>query len=324
MSDSQTKGRLIHDQWQIRTKIGFGGFGSVYRAIDIRNGGYVAVKIAHGEHGDHLLRREYKVYKGLRNTTSTIVGIPRAHYFGTDRHDTVLVMDLLGKSLHRARVELGGTFSLKTVILIATQMLRRMQLVHHKGFVHRDVKPENMIIGREDPGRIYLVDFGVTKKYRDYHSRTHVTVEQARYIVGSASYISLNAHKGIEHTRRDDLESLGYSLVEMFRGSLPWQELWVLMLPWQNMKALSEWLLFAMIAKKKRKLSLEVLCEGMPSQFVEYFKYVRGLGFAERPDYDMLASLLRSALRDNHLREDRIFDWMPERRKRRRKRKKGP
>lgn len=309
--------RVINGRWELREKLGTGGFGSVYRAADLRTREAVAVKIAHGKDGDDVLRAENRVYDGLRNTTAEIVGVPRAHFFGKDLGETVLVMDLLGKSLEETWKDCGGQFSLKTVLMIGIQMLRRMQLVHHKGFIHRDVKPDNMIIGRTDRDRIYLVDFGVTKKYRDYSSRKHVAPEQARTIVGSVMYISLNAHKGVEHARRDDLESLGYSLVYLFKGTLPWQELRVLLLPWQNARAFSEWRLLTMIANKKKKISLESLCDGMPPQMVEYFRYVRSLNFDERPDYAKLRALLRRAMKESHLREDRVFDWMESRHRRR-------
>lgn len=302
--------RVINGQWELRDKLGTGGFGAVYRAVHIRTGTPAAVKVAHGKHGDEVLRAEHRVYAALRNTSTEIVGVPRALYFGRDLDETVLVMELLGKSLDRALTDCAGRFSLKTTLMVGVQMLRRLQLVHHKGFIHRDVKPENMIIGRPDNDRVYLVDFGVTKKYRDYTSRKHVPPDQARTIVGSVMYISLNAHKGIEHARRDDLESLGYSMVYMFKGSLPWQEFRVLLLPWQNARAFSEWRLYSMIYNKKRKTTLEKLCQGMPPQMVEYFKYVRGLRFDERPDYARLRDLLRRALKASNLREDRVFDWM--------------
>mmetsp|Transcript_27303 Transcript_27303/g.20438 ORF Transcript_27303/g.20438 Transcript_27303/m.20438 type:complete len:135 (+) Transcript_27303:419-823(+) len=134
-----------------------------------------------------------------------------------------MVIDLLGPSLEDLFKFCGGRFSLKTVLMIAHQILGTIARLHAKNFVHRDIKPENFLMGLGRKSHIvHLIDFGLAKRYRDGKTHQHIPYKENKNLTGTARYASVNAHLGIEQSRRDDLESIGYILVYFANGSLPW------------------------------------------------------------------------------------------------------
>jgi serine/threonine protein kinase len=148
-------------------------------------------------------------------------------------------------------------------------------------------------------GKIYLIDFGLAKRYRRPGSLVHIPPKDKKNLTGTARYASINTHKGLEQSRRDDLESLGYVLVYFLKGQLPWQ----------GLRAANRNDKYGRIFEKKYMTSPEVLCEGLPCEFVSYFQLVRGLRFEERPDYDVLRRLFRAIQVREHFRKDGLFDW---------------
>ena len=134
-------------------------------------------------------------------------------------------MDLLGHNLEELmKHNSSKRFSLKSVLMIADQMLTRLNNLHDKDYIHRDLKPENCVIGLEEKENIvYLIDFGLSRKYRDSRTNEHIPYKEGKSILGTVRYISIYTHFGIEQSRRDDIESLGYILVYLAKGILPWQ-----------------------------------------------------------------------------------------------------
>lgn len=164
--------------------------------------------------------------------------------------------------------------------------------------MHRDLKPENFLTGLgKKEGTIYLIDFGIAKKYIDSETGKHIKQKTDKKFIGAARYASLDAHLGNEQSRRDDLESLGYIMIYMLRGFLPWQGM--------EHKPGEE--LERAIFKKKSETTLEQLCEGLPDAFLSYMKYVKGLGFTQDPDYDYLVKLLETLQKKDG--PDSIIDW---------------
>ncbi|CAI9259691.1 unnamed protein product [Lactuca saligna] len=152
------------------------------------------------------------------------VGIAGIHWSGVDVQDNVLVLDLLGPSLEYLFVYCGRTFSLKTVLMLADQMLTRIELMQAKGFLHRDLKPDNFLMGlSRKANQVYVIDFGLAKRYRDPTTSCHIPYKENKNLTGTACYASCNTHLGIEQSWRDDLESLGYVFLYFLRGILPWQ-----------------------------------------------------------------------------------------------------
>ncbi|CAJ0923140.1 unnamed protein product [Ranitomeya imitator] len=240
-------------------------------------------------------------------------------WYGQEKDYNVLVMDLLGPSLEDLFNFCSRRFTMKTVLMLADQMISRIEYVHTKNFIHRDIKPDNFLMGigrhcnkcfespvgkrkrsmtvstSQDPSfsglnQLFLIDFGLAKKYRDNRTRQHIPYREDKNLTGTARYASINAHLGIEQSRRDDMESLGYVLMYFNRTSLPWQ----------GLKAATKKQKYEKISEKKMSTPVEVLCKGFPAEFAMYLNYCRGLRFEEAPDYMYLRQLFRILFRFVH------------------------
>ncbi len=222
--------------------------------------------------------------------------------YGYNTKHNILVMERLGKSTEYHFKKCGKKFSLRTTAMLAFQMLERLQHIHEKNLVHRDLKPENFLTGfdTQNKNRIYLIDFGLCFKYRVTSTRQHVPMRVGKSLTGTARYASVNALKGCEQSRRDDLESLGYILIYFLKGELPWQGI--------RGKSLQE--KFEEIMKKKLELDLNSLCQDLPKEILTYLQYCRKLEFTADPDYNYLFSLFRSILRRESCDLNyNLFDW---------------
>ena len=291
VGNDSPKYRLLH-------KIGSGSFGDVYLAQNIFNGEEVAVKMESQMCKQPQLLYECKLYRHLQGG----IGIPRLRWYGT--HETgynVMVTDLLGPSLEDLFNSCGRRFSLKTVLMVADQMLGRLEYMHNKNYVHRDIKPENFLLGLgRHCNKLHLIDFGLSKRYRDSRTRVHIPEVRGKSLTGTARYASINAHLGTEQSRRDDLESLGYVLLYFLNGSLPWQ----------GLKGHGKQK-YEKICENKLTLTAEYLGKNQPEEFTSYLNYVRGLRFEEVPDYDYIRKqLFRNLFRKKkHYNYDFVFDW---------------
>ncbi|KAF7147614.1 hypothetical protein RHSIM_Rhsim03G0231400 [Rhododendron simsii] len=239
---------------------------------------------------------ESKLYRILQGGT----GIPNVRWFGMEGDYNVLVMDLLGPSLEDLFNFCSRKLSLKTVLMLADQMINRVEFVHSKSFLHRDIKPDNFLMGLgRRANQVYIIDFGLAKKYRDTTTHQHIPYRENKNLTGTARYASMNTHLGIEQSRRDDLESLGYVLMYFLRGSLPWQ----------GLKAGNKKQKYEKISERKVSTSIEALCRGYPTEFASYFHYCRSLRFDDKPDYAYLKRIFRDLFIREGFQFDYVFDW---------------
>lgn len=283
-------------QYRIGKKIGSGSFGDIYLGVNIISGEEVAIKLESIKAKHPQLEYEAKVYKTLAGG----VGVPFVRWFGQECDYHAMVIDLLGPSLEDLFNFCNRRFSLKTVLLLADQMISRVEYIHSRNFIHRDIKPDNFLMGIGKRGnQVNVIDFGLAKKYRDPKTHLHIPYRENKNLTGTARYTSINTHLGVEQSRRDDLESLGYVLMYFLRGSLPWQ----------GLKAATKKQKYERIMEKKMMTPTESLCRGFPTEMAIYLNCCRSLRFDDRPDYSYLRKLFRDLFVREGYQYDYVYDW---------------
>ncbi|CAL8085439.1 unnamed protein product [Orchesella dallaii] len=301
-------------KYKLVRKLGSGAFGDIYLGVNINEvNDRVAVKLEGLCWPRQFLPYETWVYKILRRFETR--GFPQLKWWGQDkeRQFNILVLELLGPSLEELFEYCCRKFSLKTVLMLAEQLLQRIECLHRSGFVHRDIKPENVLVGLNRNARqLYMIDLGLAKTYWDPKTQCHIPFREDHNregVTGTARYASLNAHRGMELSRRDDLETIGHVLVYFLKGSLPWM----------GIKGQTKKQKYKKIREIKEKTLIGNLCEGLPPEFATYFYYCRGLRFEDIPNYSFLRQLFRKVFKMQGYQLDYQFDWMRDKRRRIRK-----
>ncbi|KAG6007696.1 hypothetical protein E4U21_005657 [Claviceps maximensis] len=291
------KDTLVNERYLAGYKIGQGGFGVVYAGTDTKTNEEVAIKFSHVRDGPEALEYEASTYAALAGG----VGIPNVLWYGNEGDFHVLVQELLGPSLEDVFCYCNGIFSLKTVLLIADQCIRRLKYIHDKGYLHCDVKPDNFLLGVGRNGNIiYTIDFGLA---RDFEQSDGRGIHDHRPVGGTTRYASINNHRRQEQSRADDLESLGYVLLYFIHGRLPWQ----------GLRASTHDKRTETVLRMKTKISLAELCSDLPREFADYMIYIRSLQPADKPDYAYLLKLFKSLFKSRGYKYDNVYDWTKKR-----------
>ena len=286
--------KLIFGKYRIKNLIAKGTFGEVYQGINILDKKYYALKIEEAKNEISVLNQEAYILMLLKGP-----GIPSVFSYGKKDRYNILVENLLGKSIERIWKEKKKKFNLKDICMFSIQALERIEYVHKKNFIHRDIKPGNFLVGNPDTSQIYLIDFGNAKKYKSSRTGKHIQYNKNNYIFGTTIFLSLNVLKGIEQTRKDDLESFGIMIIYLYKGTLPWCHM--------HCKTIFQTL--NKMLELKKNTPFEKLCEDMPQEICEYLKYVNNLSFEQTPDYKYLRSLFLNILANNGMKNDCIFSW---------------
>jgi serine/threonine protein kinase len=290
---------LLEDEYTFEWKIGSGSFGEVWLVIDKKTNKKMAFKMEEksGSSKGGMLRDEYKIYLNLLKG-GVKDGIPKIYQFMQTPKFNIMVMELLDKSIEKIFNDNSKKFNIGTVLLLGINMIKLLKSIHQAGYIHRDIKPNNFMLGFGEDPKMYIMDFGLSKRY--IVNDKHIQLKTGKSLIGTARYASINVHMGFEPSRRDDLISVGYMLIYFVKGKLPWQ----------GLKKDSQVDHLENIGDVKMCMSLDKLCKNVPICLKEYLKYCINLKFDEEPDYDKLLSLLTDYANKNKI--ELKYEWMTE------------
>lgn len=293
---------VISDNYKLfsNQKLGSGAFGDIYKGEIIKTKEQIAFKIeVVKDQKTQQLQYETKILTALQGE----LGIPKIYFYGSQGKYNILIMELLGLSLEDMFKKCNRVYTLKSTLLLANQIIDRIEAIHAKGFIHRDLKPDNIMLGKDDLSKqIYIIDFGLAKRYKDPKTGIHITYKDGKSLTGTARYASINTHLGIEQARRDDIEAFAYMIIYFLKGSLPWQ----------GLKAKSTKEKYEKIKEMKCKTSIVELCKNLPRQVSELLIYSRELKFKDKPDYSYIKKLIKSIADKENISLHDDYDWIVE------------
>ena len=289
--------KIFFKKYKIKNLIHSSVFADVYEGFNIKDKTPVAMKFEDRKKNFNILESEAYLLIELKG-----LGIPKIITYGKHGHYNILIEELLGKSIGLIYDELNtNKFNIKDICLIALQALDRLELLHSQLVLHRDIKEYNFVIGRNDPNKIYIIDFGLSRKYRSSRTGKHIKFRKLNISFGSLRYVSIHGNIGFEQSRRDDLESFGYMLIFLATGSIPWIDIEKL-----NINMIEKYLL---VYRIKKMTTTKTLCKGLPEEMASYINYCKRLFFEQDPDYNYLRSLFENILTKNTLKNDLNFSW---------------
>lgn len=294
--------KIAGGRFEIQKALGAGCFGQVWRGVDKEcDSETVAIKFednqAKGQ--PNQLKTEYDLLRIVAAADPNVQGFSKAHMYGVEGRFSFLAMTMLGRSLEDRMQQCGKKLTPQSVVLIADQCLRRMEFLHSLGLIHRDIKPENFMFGIGPRIHIvHVIDFGLGRRY--WRDRQHAPMRTLQTLTGTARYASINAHKGMEQSRRDDLQAVAHMLIYFLRGSLPWSGL--------DAKTQEE--KYRKIREVKEQFPIDQLCEGQPKEFGKFLKDARSLTYTGRPDYLGLRKMFADLRAEIGPKSDSGFEFL--------------
>ena len=292
-----SQNKIIFKKYKPIKLIGKGTFSNVYLSLNTKNNSYVAIKAEkRNPKGVELLESEAFLLYSLKG-----FGIPSVLSYGKTKGYNILVQPLLGKSLLDLFILRNKNISINDICLIAIQILERIEWVHSNNIVYRDIKPENFLFGKKDPEILYLIDFGLCRKYKSSSTGKHILPKNLGKFTGTSRYASVYAMAGNEQSRRDDIESIGYMIIFLMKKKLPWQ----------GIKGHSYKECYHKLYLMKKYINLEELCSGLPSEIIDYMNNAKSLKFEQEPNYAYLKNLFYNILKKNKINiENKLFSWI--------------
>ena len=295
---------IICNRFRLDGKIGGGAFGEVFAAYDRSTHRNVAVKLEKRTCQYPQLHYEYVVLNDIFHRRS-IASVPEPLYYNTDGDFNVLVMERLGYSLADYLRFCNGRFDEKTVLMLGIRIVRLLELIHDAHYVHRDIKPENLLFGLDSRRHdLLLIDFGLSKCLEQTTQRC----EENQAKTGTPRFVSLNVHRGLRQNRRDDIEAVAYMLIFFIRGTLPWIQLETKQIGAAATASAPEDK-FAAIGRRKAEISIQELCQDIPSSITFMLVHSRSLEFNQKPNYDEMVSKFAQSLERRGLNDDGSFCW---------------
>ena len=290
--------KILLSKYKLIKKLGKGSFGNVYLCKDITSNEFFAAKLQNKSNNINMLENEYKIMKNI-----IIDKIPSVKQYGSNNIYNILIMQLLGKSLEQIFEQIlhKEKMSLRCICNMALQIIDILEQIHNKNYIHRDIKPSNFLLGNDDSNNniLYLIDFGLAKKYREDNNSKHYEIKQGKKLIGTVRFASINAMEGISQSRRDDLESMGYMLIYFLKGRLPWQDFMI-----KNKEER-----YSKIKQRKKNIDIKELCCDCPDELAQYITYVKNLKYDEEPNYIYIKNLFHNILHKSGNKFDYFYDW---------------
>ena len=292
--------KIILNKYKIIKKISRGSQAKIYLGENIKTFEQFAIKVEKNKPENCLLKNEIYMLGNLQNNSQKNMGIVEMITCAKYKDYLILIEKLLGKSLEILFLDLSKKFTILDICQIALQCIDRIEYVHSKGIIHCDIKPENFVIGLEDPNTIYLIDFGLGQKYISLKTGKHIEFLFTGYMTGTARYASRNALRGKRLSRRDDIESYMYMILYFLAKKLPWQ----------GLKAKNVGEKYKKIYNYKKEFNYKSFCKNYPKEITKLFEYVYSLAFTEKPLYEYIRESFNKILEQNNLYKKDFFSWM--------------
>ena len=277
---------IIANKYKLLKEIGKGAFGKVYKGENIRTKELVAIKVEKVNGDIKSLKYETQIYQAI-TSGKKVNGFVQVKWFGLVKDFYFMVLPLLGDTLSTFKRTYQDVckLPLNMILSFGKEMIKRLQYIHEKGFIHRDVKPDNFLFDlttEKTPNNIYLLDFGFCKQYL-LPDGSHIPKKINKQLIGTPNYVSINIHNGLEPSRRDDLESVGYIMINLFYRDDEIQ-----------MKNMTEIIAFKFsiistdTPEQEKKLGFQLV----PQIIKDYLNYCKHLKYDQTPDYNYLYSIL--------------------------------